>query len=103
MKTSRVYSSKAVVLVIGFLFAFSLLIVFSVNGAGVSASATELEVHEEKIYSKATIDDDFDGTNVIIVLDKTISGINKRHNIGFIRRNSMGSILRKPQYMLYYK
>jgi subtilisin family serine protease len=41
------------------------------------------EVSVEKVYSRATMDDDFDGQSVIVVLDRNISGINKRHDAGF--------------------
>jgi hypothetical protein len=38
---------------------------------------------ESKIYSSATLQDEFDGNNVIVILDKSISGFNKIHKDDF--------------------
>ena len=38
---------------------------------------------EEKIYCHATIDQDFDDSSVLVVMDKRTGGINKRHNQNF--------------------
>ena len=38
---------------------------------------------DEKIYSTVSIDEEFDDSSVIVVLDKIISGINKVHNPDF--------------------
>jgi len=35
---------------------------------------------EEKIYSEATLEDDFDGSSVLVVMDKNVGGINKLHD-----------------------
>jgi len=47
------------------------------------SEAKNISKFEKKIYSKATIEDDFDGTSVLVVLDKSISGINKTHKNEF--------------------
>ena len=41
------------------------------------------EGFEEKIYSQATIEDDFDGDSVLVVMDKSVGGINKVHEESF--------------------
>jgi len=41
------------------------------------------EGFEEKIYSEATIDDDFDGSSVLVVMDKNVGEINKVHKESF--------------------
>ncbi|MCL2088070.1 MAG: S8 family serine peptidase [Oscillospiraceae bacterium] len=38
---------------------------------------------EEKIYSNATIDQDFDGSSVLVIMDKSVGGINKQHRSNF--------------------
>ena len=38
---------------------------------------------EEKIYWTGTIDEDFDGYSVLVVLDKNTGGVNKRHEKSF--------------------
>ena len=38
---------------------------------------------EEKIFCDAAIDDDFDGSSVLVILDKNIGGINRQHKESF--------------------
>ncbi|MCL2763167.1 MAG: hypothetical protein FWD36_08200 [Treponema sp.] len=38
---------------------------------------------ERKIYNSSTIDDDFDGSRVIVIMDKNTGGPNKRHEKSF--------------------
>lgn len=38
---------------------------------------------EEKIYCNATIKEDFDGSSILVVMDKKTGGINKRHEESF--------------------
>jgi hypothetical protein len=64
---------------------YYLFIVFSIilcSFTYLHSSVNEL-VSTEKIFCDATIDDDFDDSSVIIVLDRNLSGINKQHNKSF--------------------
>ena len=38
---------------------------------------------DRKIYCNATIDDDFDGSNVLVIMDKKTGGVNKKHEKSF--------------------
>ena len=49
-------------------------------------------VYENKVYCAATIDDDFDGSSVIVLLDKNISELNKIHNKEFFGDVNIESI-----------
>jgi len=40
-------------------------------------------ISTEKIYSHVTIADDFDGSSVMVIVDRNFSGINKRHSVDF--------------------
>ena len=46
-------------------------------------SVEKLSFSEEKIYSKATLEDDFIGDGVLVVLGRKNSGINKQHKENF--------------------
>lgn len=39
--------------------------------------------YERKIESKVSIDEDFDGSTVMVIVDRYFSGINKRHSANF--------------------
>jgi len=52
-------------------------------GARNNRSAAAPEQHEAKIYCNATINDDFDASTVLVVMDKYTGGMNKRHEEGF--------------------
>lgn len=78
-------TSRLAVLALGVLLAFTLSLIFTVNN-GISAFAAESDVAvavEAKIYSRATIDEDFDDSSVLVVMDKRFGGINKRYNENF--------------------
>jgi len=49
---------------------------------GGGSSETEIQ-WEEKIYWTGTIDEDFDGKRVLVVMDKNIGGPNKVHDKSF--------------------
>lgn len=46
----------------------------------------------DKVYSNAKINDDFDCDSIIVVLDRTISGVNKRHDPSFFGKEGIVSI-----------
>jgi hypothetical protein len=66
---------------ISLLLAFALL--FSVYNAGAVPQSEIKIVYEPKIFSRATIDDDFCGQTVLVVMDKNVGGQNVRHNARF--------------------
>lgn len=49
----------------------------------VFAAEVEISKFEPKIYSNATLEDNFDDSSVIVIMDKNIGGINKIHNKNF--------------------
>lgn len=55
---------------IGLLLALSLSLVFPVNIVSAEAAESEVQRHEEKIYSNATIDDDFDENSMLVILSE---------------------------------
>lgn len=61
-----------------------LTLVFFVGTQFIGADVLEnFDKFEEKIYCNATIEDDFDGSSVLVVMDKNIGGINKVHDESF--------------------
>ena len=70
-----------------------LLVSFSISPAinlqRVSAAGIELnqkdiiEQVDKKEYCSATLDDNYAGDSVIVVMDKKVGGINKKHNSNF--------------------
>ena len=54
--------------------------------AGTLRTDADIEISwefEEKIYSNVTIDDDFDDSSVLVVMDKRVGGVNKVHKESF--------------------
>jgi len=49
-------------------------------------------ISTERVFSTATIKDDFDGTSVIVVLDRNHSGINRQHKPEFFRDVNIAEI-----------
>ena len=47
---------------------------------------------EEKLYSRTTIEDDFDGSSVLIVMDKRTGGINKTPENSFFNNFEKDSV-----------
>ena len=45
--------------------------------------SAQQEGFEEKIYSTATVEDDFNASSVLVVIDKNVGGINKKHGESF--------------------
>ncbi|MBE5730713.1 MAG: hypothetical protein E7350_02020 [Clostridiales bacterium] len=68
-----------------FLIVLFLAIIISVAGLKVNVFALQsnVKIYEDKIYSDVSIEDNFDGSSVMVVLDKSISEINKVHSKEF--------------------
>lgn len=73
------YDISAVLLISMMLFLFGSL---DARLAMLSAEV-EATIFEPKIYSNATIDEDYDDSSVIVIMDKNISGMNKIHHDSF--------------------
>lgn len=52
-------------------------VAFSVSSINFTDIGTELTMMEEKVYANATIDQDFADDSVLVVLDKSVGGINR--------------------------
>ena len=90
---------KLVFLAIELLLVFTLFLIFTVN-YGVSAFDSEAEAfvnNKTKAYSQVSIDDDFDDSSVLVVMDKRVGGINKRHADSFF-----GDFAKEAIYDLTY-
>lgn len=57
-----------------------MLISLVINDKNSVLAAENNYVSIEKVYSEVDLNDDFDGTSVIVVLNRKISGINKVHD-----------------------
>jgi uncharacterized protein (DUF2249 family) len=55
----------------------------TVNQHSIEAANIEPEYKEEKIFSKAALEDNFAGDSVLVVMDKKTGGINKTHKKNF--------------------
>jgi hypothetical protein len=56
------------------------------NGAARTVDANgavDLPKRDANIYSKATIEDDFDDSSLIVILDNFTGGVNKKHKDSF--------------------
>ena len=62
----------------------------------VLAEETENE-YEEKTYSNLTVEDDFDDSCVLVVMDKSVGGINKVHNEDFFGDIEIESIAKRSE------
>ena len=80
MNNFRVKPVNLVALAVLLLLILSIF-VFSDNIA--LAWTTDNESREERIYWRGTIDEAFDGTSVLVVMDKRVGGINKQHSRSF--------------------
>ena len=60
----------------------SLLFAFFISSCLMPVESIE---YEEKIYWTGSIDEDFDGSTVLIVMDKNVGGVNKVHKKSFFR------------------
>jgi len=53
------------------------------NTIYVFAAEGEQTVSMTKVYSDVSIEEDFDGSSIIVIIDNSLSGINKRHDVNF--------------------
>ena len=54
-------------------------------------------IYEAKVYSSATIEDNFDGRSIIVILDKSISEVNKVHSKEFFLGVDIESIAKRNE------
>ena len=79
MKQNKFFRNSIKLTIISILISISVFCLF-VNDLKVSvASNTETLVSTEKIYSYTDIDENFDDSSVIVIIDRINSGINKSH------------------------
>ena len=76
---------KPISKILALILSFALLILPGLEGIALEKKLAFAERNEEnaKVYSRATIEDDFDGGSVLVVLDKKTGGINKQHKESF--------------------
>ncbi len=64
-----------------------------VYAMGITASETSItKTKDKKIYSNATIEQDFVDNHIIVVMDKSISSVNKQHTLFSSRSLSIGNV-----------
>lgn len=96
MKTAKINKSvklfmAILVLLLGIGVAFTFIGGYEINTFAFALESTQM-LSTEKVYSRATIDDNFDGNTAIVVLDRTISGVNKQHSPSFFGNEGIVSI-----------
>lgn len=81
MKNTRIKNFKKIyVLTLTIIVVTITLLIFCSNITTAKAFAMENNIFEQKIYSTLDIQDDFDTSSILVVLDKNISALNKLHN-----------------------
>lgn len=55
-------------------------------------TSSEISIKDEKIYANATIDQDFVDNHVLVVMDRSVSAINKTHNFSSARSVSISNV-----------
>ena len=79
MKQNKFFRNSIKLTIISILISISVFCLF-VNDLKVSAASnTETLLSTEKIYSYTDIDENFDDSSVIVIIDRLNSGINKSH------------------------
>lgn len=80
-------------LILGFIIIilFTLFFSFSNKNFTVIVNANS-DIRNEKIYSEVNINENFDDSTVIVVLDKNISEVNKIHDFDFFEGVSISKI-----------
>ena len=81
MKYTKDLKKTKISVIIIALLTIAICISISCNSIIVAQADTiNSDDFEEKVYSDINIEDDFDDSSVMVVLDKKISGINKNHS-----------------------
>lgn len=90
-------ANKIIILKIVVLIVLAFLLGFS-NTNGIMAKTAETRTYEsEKILSQVSLDEEFDDSSVLVVMDKRTGGINKNHEDSFF-----GNFSKKAVYDLTY-
>lgn len=90
-------ANKIIILKIVVLIVLAFLLGFS-NTNGIMAKTAETRTYEsEKILSQVYLDEEFDDSSVLVVMDKRTGGINKNHEDSFF-----GNFSKKAVYDLTY-
>ena len=78
-----------------------LCLTITLSTLGIRTNVFALEnnetVYEAKVYNSATIEDNFDGSSIIVILDKSISEVNKVHNKEFFLGVDIESIAKRSE------
>lgn len=90
-KGVRILMKKMISALLAASFIFS-IIPFNIVSAEPIDSEFE-KISEEKIYCDATIEQDFDDSSVLVVMDKSVSSINKTYDEDFFGDVSIASIV----------
>lgn len=86
---------KRIVRLFNYVICFILCIfsITSINALETKFKGLEKLSFEQKIYSYATIEQEFDGSSVLVVMDRNIGGINKKHKEDFFGTFQKKSII----------
>lgn len=57
-----------------------------------TATSSEISIKDEKIYANATIDQDFVDNHVLVIMDRSVSAINKTHNFSSAKSVSINNV-----------
>ncbi|MCH5164253.1 MAG: S8 family serine peptidase [Clostridiales bacterium] len=79
MKTIKFKIRKVALFCLPLVMLCSLLVAFLYDLTSVQANELEKVVYEQKVYSKATIEDDFADDSVMVIMDKNVGGLNVKH------------------------
>ncbi len=66
------------------IFIFFVCLIFSNTSIVLNAATlSDLNNSNEKIYTNVSLDEDFDGASVLVVMNKSISEVNKEYSMDF--------------------
>ena len=78
-----------------------LCLTITLSTLGIRTNVFALEnnetVYEAKVYNSATIEDNFDSGSIIVILDKSISEVNKVHSEEFFLGVDIESIAKRNE------